>query len=85
MVLHGDEVSKDMDLRSTKTSSWVVKLLTVMLENKWGMTVAERDDDGGEEEDEKAANLIEVYHSIDVMPMCLTLMSKGIDPMLQVI
>jgi hypothetical protein len=38
-----------LDGRCTKTTTWLVKAFRTMIENAWGMTIDERDDDGGGE------------------------------------
>ena len=83
VVLHGEETSKEMDLRSTKSASWTLRIFTAMIENRWKMSVAVRDEEGGEEEDELVEDLMGTFIDIGVMPMCLSLMSKGIDPAVQ--
>lgn len=83
VVAHGDELSKEMDTKSTMTSSWILKIFTQMILNRWGMEMDERDEDGGEEEDDAVADLMDTFNTIEVMPMVLQLISKGIDPNLQ--
>jgi len=48
---------KRIDTEYTKTSIWIIKAFRTMIENKMGMNIYERDEDGGEEEDERAETL----------------------------
>jgi hypothetical protein len=84
MTIQGEDTVKSMDERSTKTSIWILKMLRTMIENRWGMSIYERDDDGGEEQDNAVIDLMEVYNGGGVTQMCLDLISKGIEIPLQV-
>ena len=42
----GDETVKYIDEKSTLTNIWFIKIFRTMIENRWGMTINERDDDG---------------------------------------
>lgn len=83
LVIHGDETIKFMPHNATQTSIWILKVLLTMIENRWGMTIYERDDDGGEAQDDAVADLMVVYNTCGVTEMCLDLISKGIDVALQ--
>eukprot|EP01031_Cornospumella_fuschlensis_P031175 gene31175-37679_t len=83
VVLYGEDTIKFIEAQATKTSIWVLKLLRTMVENRWGMSIYERDDDGGEEQDDAVADLMVVYNSSQVTEMCLDLIAKGIDISLQ--
>lgn len=47
------------------------------------MSIYERDDDGGEEQDDAVVELMKVYNDNGITNMCLDLISKGIDISLQ--
>jgi len=83
IVIHGDEAIKSITPMTTKTDIWVLRILRTMIENRWGMTIYERDDDGGEEQDDAVVELMEVYNSSGVTNMCLDLIAKGVDISLQ--
>ncbi|RYG69663.1 hypothetical protein EON64_02170, partial [archaeon] len=83
VVLYGEDTIKFIEAPATKTSIWVLKLLRTMVENRWGMSIYERDDDGGEEQDDAVAELMLVYNASQVTEMCLDLIAKGIDIALQ--
>jgi hypothetical protein len=78
-VVHGQEITKRVPEECTVTSVWVLNLLRAMIERRWGMTVFERDDDGGEEQDDLAAFL-----ECGVPQLCLDMIANGIDNELQV-
>ncbi len=42
------ETEKKLSLQCTKTTIWIIKSFRTMIENKWKMTIYERDEDGGE-------------------------------------
>jgi hypothetical protein len=81
----GDEVVKYMAPNATVTAMWMLEIFRTMIEKRWGMTIYERDDDGGEEQDNAVADILVVYHSCGIAEMCLDLISRGIDEALQVI
>jgi hypothetical protein len=83
VVVHGDETQKYIDPSTTKTDIWVLRIFRTMVENKWGMTIYERDDDGGEEQDDAVVDLMKVYNESGVTNMCLDLIAKGVDLSLQ--
>jgi hypothetical protein len=84
IVVHGDEVTKHVDENCTKTAIWLIRMFRTMIENKWGMTIAERDDDGGEEEDESASQIMDALNNCGATEMCLDLIARGIQTPLQV-
>lgn len=84
ITIQGEDTVKNMDGRATKTSIWILKMLRTMIENRWGMSIYERDDDGGEEQDEAVVDLMAVYNTSGVTEMCLDLISRGIEVALQV-
>ena len=83
IVVHGDETIKLMSARCTETSIWIIKLFRTMIESAWGMTIYERDDDGGEEQDEAAADIMNVLNTSGATEMCLDLIARGLDIPLQ--
>lgn len=83
IVIHGDEAVKFIEPSTTKTDIWVLRILRTMVENRWGMTIYERDDDGGEEQDDAVIELMKVYNDSGVTNMCLDLIAKGVDIALQ--
>ena len=78
------EAVKYIDPGTTKTDIWILRRFRTMVENKWVMSIYERDDDGGEEQDDAVVELMKVYNEAGVTNMCLDLISKGIDIALQV-
>jgi hypothetical protein len=63
----------------TKTSIWVIKMFRTMIESAWGMTIYERDDDGGEEQDVASAFVTDTLNKCGATALCLDLISNGID------
>ena len=74
---------KKLNARCTKTSIWMIKAFRTMIENKMGMTIYERDDDGGEEQDEAAAPVVKILNESGATGLCLDLIANGIDETLQ--
>ena len=68
----------------TKTSVWVFKGFRTMIERKMEMTIDERDEDGGEEEDLKAESTVRALNQNGVTALCIDLLSLGIAEDLQV-
>lgn len=83
LIVHGEDSMKYMDAAETKTGIWILRIFRTMIENRWGMTIYERDDDGGEEQDDAVVDLMDVYNESGVTEMCLDLIAKGIDIALQ--
>lgn len=81
----GDEIVKSISPEGTATAIWMLEIFRTMIEKRWGMTIFERDEDGGEEQDEAIADILGVYHSSGIAEMCLDLISRGIDEDLQVL
>ena len=67
-----------------KTTIWIIKAFRTMVENKMGMTIYERDEDGGAEQDEAAAPVVNALNKCGVTTLCIDLISVGIDEVLQV-
>ena len=74
---------KSMEPRCVKTSIWVLKAFRTMIENKMGMTIFERDDDGGAEQDEASWPTVNALNNCGVTNLCLHLVAVGIDENLQ--
>ena len=77
LEVKGDE--RRLDPRCTKTSKWVIRCFRTLIENKWGMTIYERDDEGGEKEDDASGDVVAALDSCGVTTLCLDLISVGIE------
>ena len=77
------ENERHLDTRCTQTTTWIIRSFRTMIENKWGMTIDERDDDGGEEQDEASAEVVDALNDCGATALCLDLISNGIDAGLQ--
>lgn len=75
--------SKYLDPDCSRSTKWFLQLYRAMIEKRWGMTIDERDDDGGEDEDLAAADLQHMFNKCGVTALCLDLASVGIDNELQ--
>ena len=78
-----DGEEKRMDSRDTKTATWTVRAFRTMIENKMGMDIYARDEDGGEDEDIAAADVVAALNSCGATTLCLDLIADGIDDALQ--
>jgi len=74
--------SKKLDPECTKTTIWIIQLFRRMIEKKWGMTIDERDEDGGEEQDEASAPVIQVLNKYGVTTLCIDVIAVGVDGLL---
>ena len=74
---------KRIDSEYTKTAIWIIKAFRTMIENKMGMTIYERDDDGGEEQDVAAAPVVTALNENGATALCLDLIATGVDEVLQ--
>jgi len=72
-----------IDARCTKTTLWMIKSFRRMIENKMGMDIFERDEDGGEEQDLAAEPVITAFNTTGVTELCLDLIADGVDDELQ--
>ncbi len=70
---------KLLDARCTASTTWLIKAFRTMIENKWGMSIYERDDDGGEEQDIASEQVVTALNSCGATTLCLDLVSLGID------
>lgn len=83
IVVHGAESTKHIPDHKAKTCIWMIRIFRHMIERKWGMTIFERDDDGGEEQDVAAGEIMSVLTQVGAPGMCLDLIARGVDPVLQ--
>jgi len=67
-----------LDLECTHSTKWFIQLFRHWIETKWGMTIEDRDDDGGEEEDQRAAGIQHMLNESGVTTLCLDLIAIGI-------
>ncbi len=74
---------KRLDPRVSKTSAWIIRAFRTMIENRMGMSIYERDEDGGKEQDEAAAPVVNALNSCGATVLCLDLIADGIDDALQ--
>ena len=72
-----------IDNRTTITTIWLIRSFRAMIENKMGMTIYERDDDGGEEEDIASQDVKTALNTCGATALCLDLIVDGIDDELQ--
>ena len=70
---------KFLDARCTKTTTWLIKAFRTMIENRWGMSIDERDEDGGEEQDIASAQVVNALNVNGATVLCLELVCVGID------
>jgi hypothetical protein len=75
---------KSLDAPCELATQWILRAFRNMIENAWGMTIDERDDDGGEEQDEASAELTHAFNSNSVTDVCCDLLSYGLDAELKV-
>jgi hypothetical protein len=75
--------TKRMDARIARTSAWIIRAFRTMIENRMGMSIYERDDDGGLEQDQAAAPVVEALNTCGATALCLDLIAVGIDEKLQ--
>jgi len=74
---------KTINAECTAAATWMIKAFRTQIENKMEMSIYERDDDGGEEEDEKCGPYISLLNQNGVTGLCLELIAIGIDETLQ--
>jgi hypothetical protein len=75
--------TKEMSSELTATTTWLIKAFRTQIENKMEMSIYDRDDDGGDEEDEKAGPYITGLNENGVTGLCIELIAPGIDETLQ--
>jgi hypothetical protein len=69
---------KYLSPRYTRTAIWIIQIFRQMIENVWGMTIYERDDEGGEEQDRASSPLIHTFNLCGITTLCLDLIAVGI-------
>jgi hypothetical protein len=74
------EEERRLDADSVDTTVWLITALRSMIERKWGMNIDERDDDGGEEQDDASEAIVNVFNTCGVTALCLDLIADGILP-----
>lgn len=79
IVTHSTGREKHLNERRTKTAIWIIKLFRTMIEKVWGMTIYERDDDGGEEQDEASAAITHTFNTCGTTTLCMDLIASGIN------
>ena len=83
IVRLGEETIKSISKEATRTNIWLLKIFRQMIENLWGMTIDERDDDGGEEQDIAGAEIMALLNECGATKVCLELIGRGVDADLQ--
>ena len=73
-----------LENRVSTTAIWLIKSFRAMIENKMGMSIFERDDDGGEKEDLASQDVKTALNNCGATALCLDLIVDGTDPELQV-
>jgi hypothetical protein len=69
--------------RCSRTTLWVIKIFRTMIENKMEMSIFDRDEDGGEEQDIAAEPVVTAFNKNGVTELCLDLIADGVDDELQ--
>lgn len=72
-----------LDYRCTKSTVWLLNVFRTMIEDAWGMDIYERDEDGGEEQDEESAEIVAAFNDKGVTALCLEMITIGIDAEVQ--
>lgn len=72
-----------IDTRTTITTKWLIRSFRAMIENKMGMSIYERDDEGGEEQDSASQQVKTALNTCGATALCLDLIADGIDDALQ--
>jgi hypothetical protein len=78
-----NRIQATMNVRCTTTSIWIIKMFRSLIERKWGMTIHERDDDGGAEQDIAFHEIMTLLNECGATPLCFDLIITGIDKELQ--
>lgn len=74
---------KRLNPDSVSTIAWVIRMFRTMIENKMGMTIYERDEDGGEEEDKAAAPVVLAFIQTGAITLAVDLIAVGINDEVQ--
>ena len=78
LIIDGDH-SKYLDPDCTRSTKWFVTLFRLMIEDQWGMTIEERDEDGDDTQDKAAAATQGMLDKFGATTLCVDLISAGID------
>ena len=79
IITHSTGREKHMSERRTKTAIWIIKLFRTMIEDVWGMSIYERDDEGGEEQDIASAAIVHTFNTCGATTLCVDLIAAGIN------
>ncbi|KAK3280858.1 hypothetical protein CYMTET_11329 [Cymbomonas tetramitiformis] len=77
-VIH-EGSKKTVHADALETNIWMVKLFRNMIEAKWEMTIEDRDEDGGQAEDEKGGAVQLALNEAGVTALCLDMIAPGVD------
>lgn len=68
-----------LNSRCIKTTAYLIKSFRLMIENKMGMSIYVRDDEGGEEQDIAAEPVVRALNTCGATALCLDLIAVGMD------
>jgi hypothetical protein len=71
-----------LSVRRTMITS--LRLFRTMIEQKWGMTIYERDDDGGQEQDDLSQETVDMINDAGGANLCIELIAPGVDQAIQI-
>jgi hypothetical protein len=74
----GGSASKHMSPECARTTKWIMQFFRNMIETKWGMSVDDRGEDGGSEQDQAAVATQLLLNNWGVTALCLDLVCAGI-------
>ena len=74
---------KRLDYRCTKSTIWLLLVFRIMIQDAWGMDIWERDEEGGDEQDEASKEIVEAFNTKGVTALCLDMIAVGIDENVQ--
>ena len=67
----------ELDEQCTRTTRWILQILRRMVERKWGMSIDERDEDGGAEQDLLGEKLMTLFNKCQITTLCIDLIAVG--------
>jgi hypothetical protein len=81
IVINSDDtrLARTLTDGSTPQCIWVLQVFRQMIEMKWGMSIDDRDEEGGAEQDESVKDLMDTFREKEVPSMCVDLVARGID------